>query len=343
MNKSSNTQFNKNKKWQIYFAIVFALVGVSLTNSSNNVLAQGQNNSSSVIVEQNPLLRGLEVSPFLLDLDVPKGGNLRSQVDIVNRSTATIVITVTPRDFLPGLEGQPKFIPDPVINDPTFSLASWVELQGPTQFTIQPGELKNILFNLKPPSNAEQGTHYGALLFSYASPGTGSNMTETQQSVGTIILVRYGEARENGTIELTPSHHFIFNPTRVTFLNLFKNTGNVHVQPKGEVYIKNMWGEIVDTPFINRDAANVLPKTDRSFVQTWYPSSLAFGRYTVESVVSYGRGRLEARDKHHIWVLPWYLLLILGIIITIILWFIFHGRHWHKRRVIRKHLEKQNF
>jgi hypothetical protein len=293
-----------------------------------------------VVAQDNFLVRGLEITPFLMDLDVAKGGEIKSQIDLTNRSTSPLIITVTPRDFLPGLEGQPEFVPDVQINDPTFSLATWIDLGIESQFTIQPGELVTVPFTLRPPANAEDGTHYGALLFSYVGSSATGSASEIQQSIGSIILVRYGVGRELGDTTLTASRKLMFNADKVTFENKFINTGNVHVQPKGEVYVKNIWGKVIDTPFVNRDAANVLPKTERTFVNTWYPSSFAFGRYTAESVLIYGRGRLEAKDKQVIWVLPFYYLIAIAILIAIVLWFFLHGRHWHKRRVIDRHYEK---
>src|SRR4051812_23696911 len=69
-------------------------------------------------------IRGLEVTPFLIELDVAKGGTMQSHVDLTNHSTAPIVITAAPRDFLPGEDGQPQFVPDPhQENNPTFSLS----------------------------------------------------------------------------------------------------------------------------------------------------------------------------------------------------------------------------
>ncbi len=317
----------------LFLTLLFILIPVS-AKAQTVTETQG---SAAPLASQ---VRGLEVGPFLLDLEVPKGGNISSTVDIANRSSSSLVINITPRDFLPGDEGQPKFVPDVTINDPTFSLASWITVQGETKLTLQPGEVQTVSFILNPPINAEQGTHYGALLFSYTGTSALNNASEVQQTVGTIILVRYGEARENGKVELTPSARVLFNADKISLSNHFINTGNVHVQPKGEVYIKNMWGKIIETPFVNRDAANVLPKTDRTFVNAWYPSSFAFGRYTVETVLHFGHGRLEARDKHAIWVLPWYLLIPFVLVIMIIFWFLFHGRHWHKRRVIQRHVER---
>lgn len=281
---------------------------------------------------------GLEITPFLMELDVEKGGTIKSQVDLFNRSTTPLRITAEPRDFLPGEDGQPLFVPDTQINERTFSLASWVTLQKENQFTIQPGEQVTIPFTVNPPVDAEQGTHYGAILFSYIGSSSENYTSEIRQSLGTILLVRYGEARPNGTVALTPSKRFSFNNDKIDFKNMFTNVGKVHVQPKGEVYVKNMWGKIVATPFINKDAANVLPLTNRTFINTWYPSSFAFGRYTIETVMYYGKQRLEARDKKIIWLLPFYILIVIGIVFMALLWIIFHGRHWHKRRVIERHL-----
>jgi hypothetical protein len=197
-----------------------------------------------------------------------------------------------------------------------------------------------VNFSVNPPKDAEQGTHYGALLFSYSGKLAEGSVSEVQQSVGTILLVYYGQGRENGTVKSQADKHLIWSPDKVTFTERFSNTGNVHVKPKGEVRVRNMFGQIASTPQINRDAANVLPLSDRTFITTWYPSSFSFGRYTAESVIIYGRGKLEAKNTVVIWILPWYLDLPILIILALIIWIIFHGRHLHKRRVIRKHLAR---
>ncbi len=283
---------------------------------------------------------GLEVSPFLIELDVPKGGTTSSHIDLVNRSTQSLAVSITPRDFLPGEEGQPEFVPDEEFNDRTFSLASWINISGDSKIVLQPGELRTVNFTVNPPVNSEQGTHYGAVLFSFVNESEQSQASEVQQSIGTILLVYYGETRENGVADLKVNKEVFWQADKVTFTNLFQNLGNVHVKPKGEVYIKNIFGQIVGTSFINRDAANVLPRTNRGFVSTWYPSSLSFGRYTAESKITYGPNRLEAHDKVVIWILPWYLDIVVIAALIIILWIIFHGRHLHKRRVVKRHLEK---
>lgn len=288
----------------------------------------------------NNAAHGLGISPFLFDLEIPKGGTDSQEVELTNTGNDPITVIAEPRDFLPGKDGQPEFVPDPEINDKTFSLASWIHFEADNRIVIAPNETVKVTFTIAPPASAEEGTHYGAVLFNFFPSGGSGNGTEVTQAVGTIILVRYGQARETGATELHASKNLFFTSDRVVLTNIFSNSGNVHVKPKGEIYIKDWFGRTVATPFVNRDAANVLPKTQRGFVNSWTPSNFAFGKYTLESVLAYGNASLEARDKLIIWILPWYLLLILGTILAFLLWVVFHGRHLYKRRVIKKHLDK---
>lgn len=331
---------------KLLFVLLSLLLIVPIpANAQSTKVEQSSDNAKSTqdsIQAQSKQLevKGLEVTPFIFDLDVEKGKEISSKVDLVNHSTSPLIITVSPRDFLPGDDGQPQFIPDPTINDPTFSLAEWVELGTASQFTIQPGQLVSVPFKLHPPQNAEDGTHYGALLFSYVGISATGSASEIQQSVGTIILVRYGVARELGKTTLTADKHLLWGSDQITFQNVFEDTGNVHVQPKGEIYIRNIFGQTVATQFVNRDAANVLPKTKRTFINTWYPSNFAFGRFTAESILNYGRGHLETKSIQVIWILPWYLLLIFISIIFFLTWFWLHGIHLYHRRVVKKHIER---
>lgn len=281
--------------------------------------------------------REISLTPFLQELEVAKGGAVQSSIDVTNNSAEEIVAYISTRDFLPGQRGEPQFVPDDEYNEVTFSLASWITIADGNQVHLRPGETKTIRYSVNPPANAEQGTHYGAILFSLTEGANLSGVGITQ-SVGTIVIVGYGEARPQGELEFSAEPTVVWWNDKIEFTNTFKNIGRVHVKPKGEVVIKNIFGQVVATPQTNRDAANVLPESDRSFISDWFPSRAAFGPYTAESVLTYGNSKLEVRDKETIWILPAYTLVLLGLVLIIILWFIFHGRHWNRRRVIKKHL-----
>lgn len=277
----------------------------------------------------------LEVSPFLIELTVEKGQSTQAQIAVTNRSERSLEIMIEARDFLPGQRGEPLFVPDTELNDPTFSLASWITVPAQS-IVLQANETRTVNFLINPVVNAEQGTHYGAILFSYFGASNISGVG-VNHSVGTILLLSYGQARSQGESGLSSSSKFVLTNRRIDFESYFNNTGNVHVKPKGEIYITDMWGRLVASPLVNRDAANVLPKSDRTFITSWFPSTLAFGRYKAESVIYYGREKLEVRDLETIWIFPWYLLLLLAIATASVIWFFMYGRIWYRKRVLKKH------
>lgn len=288
----------------------------------------------------NNNLTGLTVSPFIIELDVAKGGSVDSEVTVTNNSGRDLYLVGTARDFLAGQDGQPMFVPDTVENDKTFSLASWIKFKDENKFAIKAGEEKVIHFSVNPPRDAEDGTHYGAVLFDYVS-GEDVGGSVIKQSVGTIALVRYGWGRERGSVKLSSIKKIFWKPQPIPLTLNFRNEGNVHVKPKGEVYIKDVFGRVVATPFVNRDGANVLPFSTREFDTVWTPSKLAFGFYRAEAIINYGNTRLEERTKMIIWVMPWYTTGAVVLILIGIIYFWLHGHHVYKRRVIRKHIEKQ--
>lgn len=280
--------------------------------------------------------REISISPFLQELTVEKGQTINSEIEVTNTSANNISIDVTARDFLPGQRGEPEFIPDEEFNDVTFSLASWIKFPDGNQIDLGVGETKKVPYQVSPPQNAEQGSHYGAILFSLSGSSTLSGVG-INQSIGTIVIINYGEARPEGQLEFSVEPKFVWWNSNLEFTNRFINSGRVHVKPKGEVYVTNIFGQIVSTPPTNRDAANVLPESDRTFISEWDPSTFAFGPYTVESVISFGEPKLELRQKETVWVLPVYSLVVLIICLLIVVWFVFHGRHWHRKKVIEQH------
>ena len=281
-------------------------------------------------------VREISISPFLEEHEVEKGGTKQSKIELKNNSEKEITVFLSTRDFLPGDRGQPLYIPDDEYNEATFSLAAWISIESGTQVTLAAGEQRTINYSINPPENAEQGSHYGAILFSLTEGPTLSGVGITQ-SVASIIIVRYGEARSEGQLYFSANPTTVWWNSKIEFTNIFDNTGLVHVKPKGEVVIRNIFGRIVATPVVNRDAANVLPQSDRTFISDWFPSRISFGPYFAESNITYGRERLEAKQEVIIWILPGYTLALIGIALIAIIWFIFHGRHWHRKKVIDRH------
>jgi hypothetical protein len=277
--------------------------------------------------------REIGVSPFLQELAVAKGSSDRSSIVVSNNGTQELTITISTKDFLPGDQGEAIFVPDTEFNDFTFSLASWISIEGSDLITLAPQSSKEIFYKITPPVDAEPGTHYGAVLFSYSENSKPASVGITQ-SIGTIVLVNYGEARSEGKNNFTVDHNFEFGNNKFRFINLFSNTGNVHVKPKGEIEIKNLFGQVVGTSFVNPNGDNVLPKSDRIFISEWNPNNFLFGPYRANLVLTYGKEKIELTSEQILWVFPVYSIVILVVLLGILIWLIYHLRRWYRRKII---------
>ncbi len=258
-------------------------------------------------------VHGLGIDPFLIEADVVAGQASEYTITLTNTTDQPLSFETSINDFTTnGTSGQPLFLPSDKQSDPKYSLSAWVKVTEQPQFTIAPRAQTKIKFTITPPSDAEVGTHYGGLLFGQPERRAQAGQeTVVQNKVGTIILARLGKANEQGTISGITTDKRVYQQSPINFTVTFNNYGNVHSKPKGDIYLKNIFGQEVADLQVNRDAQIILPATQRSFDVSWRPQ-LAFGRYTAEAVMYFGNPKLETRATVSFWVIPVRSLLILA-------------------------------
>jgi hypothetical protein len=83
---------------------------------------------------------------------------------------------------------------------------------------------------------------------------------------------------------------------------LFENKGSVHLNPYGEIRIKNFFNEEVG--FVELDPWFSLPKSLRSREVSW-DRELLFGRYTATAYINRGYEDVVDEMSTTFWVLPW--------------------------------------
>ena len=249
-------------------------------------------------------VQGLAIDPFLIEADVNPGEKNDYSITLVNTTDHALAFTVSINDFVPnGRTGQPRFLDSTETADPRYALSSWVRITKQPDFTIPPHGQTAVKFSLNPPADAEPGTHYGGILFGQAGASGAGPGSAVEQKVGAIILARLGKSQEKGAISEFFTQHAVYQSLPVDFLLTFHNYGNVHSKPKGDITIRNIFGEEVAQVPVNPDAGIVLPESERDFVSSWRPR-WAFGRYTAETIMYYGNPKLEARATTAFWVIP---------------------------------------
>ncbi len=263
----------------------------------------------------------LSVTPPLYQLTIEPNQAWQSTLKVINSNPYALTIYAEVVDFASqGESGQGMFLPPS--NDPEApgqTLAEWITIStGP--FTIAPEQSLEIPFMVELPKNAPPGGHFAAILVSTQPPETsGQTAVVTTQTVTSLFFVRVqGDIVESATIrEFSTNRNFVDFP-QVEFSLRIKNNGNVHIQPRGNILITNMWGAERGSIPINSQTqyGNVLPQSTRDFRYIWTGErSLAdIGRYKAVATVAYGyEASQNISSISYFWVVP-----VKGAIITIV-------------------------
>lgn len=262
----------------------------------------------------------LSVTPPLFQLSVERGDIWQSSIKVLNTNRDDLVVYAEVVNFLPeGEHGHGRFIPILDSRENTGTLAEWIDVS-PGPHVIQPEQTKNINFFVDVPDDAPPGGHFAAILITTRPiDDSGEKMLlKTSQAVTSLFFVRIeGDVIEEGTIrEFSMEKTFIPTP-EADFILRFENKGNVHLQPRGNIVITNMWGNERGVIPINHLShfGNVLPNSIREFNFSWKsePSVSEIGRYKAVVTLGYGQNGIKnTSSETYFWVLP-----VKGTIITL--------------------------
>jgi hypothetical protein len=277
---------------------------------------------------------GFTVGPPVVEYTAEKGQTINGIVRVNDYSPAPITLYPQVADFTAKDEtGQPAFFE----SNPNrkYSLSTWIKFSAePLKFGI--GELKAIQYQIVVPADAEPGGHYGVFFFSTKSPNNvkeGEAKVVANMKVGQLILVTVkGDIKEKGVVETFKTKH-LFNwfpqvqysneklfkiTSNIDLITRLKNVGNVHFKPKGKIEIKNVFGQKKAELTFNEKKGNVLPDSIRLFDNVWKAKWWNMGIYKANLDLAYGVNNNGISDSYTFFIVPWWLLVIL----VLIIWFV---------------------
>ncbi len=316
---------NKLCKWRLFGGFVAVVMLVA------GFLAIG----APARAQMGPAGQGLTITPFLLERQMQKGDTSNEIIDIINTSDQPMPVDITINDFVPvGDNGQQLFM-DGGKGDPRYSLSSWITIESNPKQNLAPHERTSLEFSIHPPMNAEDGGHYGAILFSFMPPQPEGSAVAVAQKLGAIILVKLGKVSESGQIVKFGAIKFFHEYPPVEFTTVFKNTGNVHVKPRGSIVVTNMFGRKIASVLVNENANNVLADTERAFTSTW-KDRFGFGPYRAEVRLVYGdSGQIETA-RTTFWIIPWKITLAVAAGLFILLVLLIGGVRRYNRWLLKR-------
>ncbi|MEX0621934.1 MAG: hypothetical protein WD187_03000 [Candidatus Woykebacteria bacterium] len=280
---------------------------------------------------------GIQVSAPIYNFQIDPGDSGQEIIKVRNVGDKAETFYPEVFDFrASGETGTPAFILDSQAETYTYSLAAWITISK-QPITLKPNESTALNFTINVPKNAEPGGRYAGVLFGTAPPTAGANQVAISNKVGSLVLVRVsGDAKEEASVEefSTPKNFYREGP--VDFVARIKNTGNVHVIPKGNIDIKDTFGRKVASLPVNEKNGNVLPESIRRFDKDssnliWEPGGFTVGRYTATLALTYGDPAKNLTAQVTFWVVPWVQLLIIALaVIIVILLLIFLVKRYNK-------------
>ncbi len=279
--------------------------------------------------------QSLSVTPPLFQLSVLPGDIWQSSIKVVNVNSYPLTVYAEVVNFAPvGEVGQGRFIPIIKKSDDKVTLAEWIEIAG-GPYTISPEQTSELSFFVEVPEDAAPGGHYAAILITtQPTPSDTSEAlsVQTAQTVTALFFVRIeGDVNESGSIREFRAIDGLLPRPEAEFSLRFENKGNVHLQPKGDIVITNMWGTSRGIIPVNYQThfGNVLPGSIRDFTFVWKSEfGIAdVGRYKAIATLAYGENGVKSVTSiAYFWVIPVKATLItvsiLALFITLIVWMI---------------------
>lgn len=289
--------------------------------------------------------QGLQISPTLIQMNAAKGNSYTVSVKVTNVTVQTQTYYTSVDDFTSKDEsGTPNILLDSSLPD-TASIRTWVSTL--SQFTLASEQAKTLTVQVNVPGNAESGGHYGALIFSGTAPTPQSAGLALSASAGALFLIKVdGAINEQATLAsfyAAPSsgdnQSIFFEKAPITFVTRVKNSGNVHLQPSGQILVHDMFGNLTATIPVNDQKANVLPNSIRRFDVTMN-SGWLFGHYTADLALGYGSNGQAITATIGFWVIPYKIVGAVLLVLVTVIFILVRLVKVYNKRIITKAIQK---
>ncbi|MFA5994445.1 MAG: hypothetical protein WC823_05800 [Parcubacteria group bacterium] len=294
----------------------------------------------------------ITTSSLPINLKVEPGTSVSAQIKIKNDGIGVENIKVSLMKFKADeATGTPMLAE----REPGDNFFDWVTFSE-NKFPLPVNEWKTITATFDVPATASFGYYY-AIVFSRAEESVAKGERQTVITGGTATLVLLEavvpDAKREVTVENFTADKKIYEFLPATFTVKLRNTGNVHIAPRGNIFINS--GDEKDLAIleINPNKGSILPNSPREFSEKWndgFPhydskqsdgkimldetgaavqdlkwnfadmSKLRWGKHTAKLLLYYDDGKRDVPIESEIifWIIPWRLIFgSLGILLLL--------------------------
>jgi hypothetical protein len=277
----------------------------------------------------------LTVSPVSLNLSPKPGDIIKEKVTVHNNTPAPLTLNLSVNKM--AVDDQGNVVPEEIVSgDPA---ANWIKFSS-SKIIAPVKEWYDVPFTITIPSDAAYGNYF-ALVFSPPSvqPGEGTTLVQGHILVPILLNVQKEGAIRQASITEFKVKNFVTQYLPVDFTVSVKNTGNLHVHPRGNIFIRGTGQKDLAVLEINPGQNNILPNSLRNFTASWTDSflvrssdnhltinwnkltSFRLGKYTAYVLLVYDDGQRDVPIESTLtfWVFPYTAVaIILGVVVLVI-------------------------
>jgi len=189
----------------------------------------------------------LAVDPPIFQINATPPAKIESPLTIENRGDSIVNLKVNFKPFIPSdrEDGQIKYVNEEIgldvkLIDPTSSSG-----QAIGEFELSPNQKRNFNLLINIPSDLKASDYYFSIIFLTGKNSKADiNSSESTAGIASNVLLSVGEGIIKGEISefSTP---FFSEKGPIPFTVRVKNTSNHFINPKGEILIKNLFGQTI--------------------------------------------------------------------------------------------------
>ena len=259
----------------------------------------------------------LTAIPPRLEIEAVPGKIITKTVKVRNDSTVEIIISINVKDYIvsdeTGTPIQLELSSETSAN--RWSASSWIQVS-PSRLVVGPSEIKAMVVTIITPEDALPGGHYAMIIHSPdASASLDQSGSAIVANVGTLLYLKVpGQIRQEAKVKIFSAPEFQ-EQGPVNFQTVITNLSDIHITPVGSIKITNWLGQKSDELILKN--SNIFPYASREFQNTLDRKWL-FGRYKANLLASFGTSGDFVVDSLYFWVIPWRLVILVIVALTII-------------------------
>jgi len=278
----------------------------------------------------------LSVSPVFLNYSPKPGDTINDKVTLHNNTGTPVTLNISVNKMTVNDRGD--IVPTDIIA--TDSASKWFKFTS-AKVVAPAREWIEVPFSLKIPSDAAYGNYF-AIVFSAQE---GKTTVSGASIEGNILIPVLLNVKKEGSIakaDITDFSvkNFVTEYLPVEFNLSVKNSGNIHLAPRGNIIIRglNSQDDLARLE-VNPNLGNILPDSNRSFLSAWNDgfmvknpdgkltfnwnklTSFRIGKYTAHALLVYDDGKRDVPIESTLtfWVFPYTAVAIICVSLTILL------------------------